>query len=113
MYKIKTKLAVYCLAYFLPVRMSETGVSSQIIHICILNYYKCEIFTYGYSLQIFDMLVAYSIKYVWKILIKKSILIIYRTKEYSLTEPSIALQVLLPKELENHTIKTNIHHFLI
>ena len=27
MYKIKTKLAVYCLAYFLPVRMPETGVS--------------------------------------------------------------------------------------
>ena len=26
MYKIKTKLAVYCLAYFLPVRMPETGV---------------------------------------------------------------------------------------
>ena len=26
MYKIKTNLVVYCLAYFLPVRMSEIGV---------------------------------------------------------------------------------------
>ena len=26
MYKIKTKLVVYCLAYFLPVRIPETGV---------------------------------------------------------------------------------------
>ena len=29
MYKIKTKLAVYYLAYFLPVRIPETGVYNE------------------------------------------------------------------------------------
>ena len=28
MYKIKTNLVIYCLAYFLPVRIPETGVYS-------------------------------------------------------------------------------------
>ena len=31
MYKIKTKLVVYCLVYFLPVRMPETGVQTDLI----------------------------------------------------------------------------------
>ena len=31
MYKIKTKLVVYCLAYFLPVKMRETGVRTTLL----------------------------------------------------------------------------------
>ena len=33
MYKIKAKLVAYCLAYFLPVRIPETGVSNTLIMI--------------------------------------------------------------------------------
>ena len=36
MYKIKTKLVVKCLAFFLSVRMPETGVSEQNIYISFI-----------------------------------------------------------------------------
>ena len=40
MYKIKTKLVVYCLAYFLPVRIPETGVPSPLSNNYISNHFK-------------------------------------------------------------------------
>ena len=44
MYKIKTKLVVYCLVYFLPVRIPEIGVKTTLHYYLKLNRVKTKLY---------------------------------------------------------------------